>query len=63
MDQQIADLEDLIARACGAQVFLSHARDCPERHPVTECPEMAVTLDQMVAGKTFEELAAEHARS
>ena len=63
VDQQIADLEDLIARARGAQMFLSHARDCPERHPVTECPEMAVTLDQMVAGKTFEELASEYARS
>jgi DNA-binding transcriptional MerR regulator len=63
VDQQIAELEDLIARARGAQVFLSHARECPERRPVTECPEMAVTLDQMVAGKTFEELADEYVRS
>jgi DNA-binding transcriptional MerR regulator len=57
---QIAALEELIAAARGAQQFLSHALNCPADHPVRQCPNMIETLDRLVAGMTFEQLAAEH---
>jgi DNA-binding transcriptional MerR regulator len=59
--EQIAGLEDLIARASAAQSFLRHALDCPADHPVQECPFLIETLDRRLAGATFEQLAAEHA--
>ncbi|MQA86417.1 MAG: MerR family transcriptional regulator [Streptosporangiales bacterium] len=60
MREQIAALEKLIARARGAQDFLRHAVDCPADHPVRECSYMIEILDRLVAGVTFEQLAAEH---
>lgn len=57
---QIARLEEIIARAKGAQDFLQHALNCPADHPVRECPYMIETLDRMLAGVTFAQLAAEH---
>jgi DNA-binding transcriptional MerR regulator len=58
--EQIASFEELIARAMGAKDFLEHALDCPADHPVDECPHMIETLDRMLSGLTFDELAAEH---
>jgi DNA-binding transcriptional MerR regulator len=57
---QIAALEQQIAWARGAQQFLTHALHCPVEHPARECPDMIQTLDRLVAGMTFEQLAAEH---
>jgi DNA-binding transcriptional MerR regulator len=57
---QIAALQDLIALAQGAQRFLTHALNCPADHPTQDCPDMVETLDRIVAGLTFEQLAAEH---
>jgi DNA-binding transcriptional MerR regulator len=56
----IAALEQQIAWARGAQQFLTHALHCPAEHPARECPDMIQTLDRLVAGMTFEQLAAEH---
>jgi DNA-binding transcriptional MerR regulator len=61
LDTQIAVLAELVARAQGAQRFLTHALDCPAEHPVRECPVMIETLDRLVAGTPFDQLAAEHA--
>jgi DNA-binding transcriptional MerR regulator len=58
--EQIAGLEDLIARATAACGFLQHALDCPADHPVQECPYLIETLDRRLAGQTFEQLATEH---
>jgi DNA-binding transcriptional MerR regulator len=58
--EQIAALDDLIARATGARGFLQHALDCPADHPVQECPYLIETLDRRLAGATFEQLASEH---
>jgi DNA-binding transcriptional MerR regulator len=57
---QIAVLEEQVALAKGAQSFLSHALQCPADHPARECPTMIRTLDRLVAGMTFDQLAAEH---
>jgi DNA-binding transcriptional MerR regulator len=57
---QIAALQDLVALAQGAQQFLTHALNCSAEHPTQDCPNMVETLDRMVAGTTFEQLAAEH---
>jgi DNA-binding transcriptional MerR regulator len=57
---QIAALEEQVALAKGAQAFLSHALGCPADHPARECPTMIGTLDRLVAGMTFDQLAAEH---
>lgn len=57
---QLTALDELIARAQGAQHFLRHALECPAEHPVTECPQMAATLDRLATGTTFAQLAAEH---
>lgn len=58
---RIADLDDLIRRARGAQSLLQNAIDCPEEHPMTDCTSFTATLDDLVGGKTFDDLAAEHA--
>lgn len=59
--EQIAELDELIARAQGARRFLQHALQCPAEHPVLECPHMIGTLDRRVVdGVSFEQLAAEH---
>ena len=48
------------AAARVAQQFLSHALNCPANHPVRQCPDMIQTLDRLLAGLTFEQLATEH---
>lgn len=58
--EQIAELEDLIARAQGAKDFLTHALMCPAEHPARECPYMMDTLDRLIEGASFEQLAREH---
>ncbi|MGH3694214.1 MAG: hypothetical protein ACRDRX_09585 [Pseudonocardiaceae bacterium] len=60
MRAQIAELDEVIAQAQGAQRFLSHALDCPTNHPARECATMIATLDRLVAGVTVDQLVAEH---
>lgn len=60
LDAQIVQLNELIARAEGAKKFLTHALDCPAEHPAHECPYMAATLDQLLDGVSFDQLAADH---
>jgi DNA-binding transcriptional MerR regulator len=57
---QIQKLDALIARAQGAKDFLSHALMCPAEHPARECPHLVETLDRLLDGASFEELAKEH---
>jgi DNA-binding transcriptional MerR regulator len=57
--EQIAAIEELIARANGARDFLEHALACPADHPVDQCPHMIAVLDKRLDGLTIEELAAE----
>jgi DNA-binding transcriptional MerR regulator len=57
--EQIAAIEELIARANGARDFLGHALACPADHPVAQCPHMIEVLDKRLGGLTIEELAAE----
>jgi DNA-binding transcriptional MerR regulator len=58
--RQVTALEELIARARGAQTVLTHALDCPAEHPVGECPVMIEMLDGLVAGTSFEQFVARH---
>ncbi|TFV54992.1 MerR family transcriptional regulator [Mycobacterium sp. PS03-16] len=58
--EQMAELDRVIARARGAQRFLTHALGCPTDHPARECPTMTGALDRLVDGMTIEELAGEH---
>lgn len=58
--EQIAELDELIARAQDAKSFLSHALMCPAEHPTRECPHMMETLDRLLEGVSFEQLAREH---
>lgn len=57
---QIAELDEVIAQAQGAQRFLSHALDCPTNHPARECATMIATLDRLAEGTTVDQLVAEH---
>jgi DNA-binding transcriptional MerR regulator len=59
--EQIAQLDEVIAQAQGAQLFLTHALHCPTDHPARECPTMTGALDRLVDGMTVDQLAAEHA--
>jgi DNA-binding transcriptional MerR regulator len=61
--EQIAAIEQLIARANGARDFLEHALACPADHPVDQCPQMIEVLDKRLGGITIEELAAEQGQS
>jgi DNA-binding transcriptional MerR regulator len=61
--EQIAAIDDLIARANGARDFLEHALACPADHPVEECPHMIEVLDKRLSGVTIEEIAAEQGQS
>ena len=61
--QQIDELDAVIAQAHGAQLFLTHALNCPTEHPARDCTTMMAALDSLVAGTTVEELAAQHAGS
>jgi DNA-binding transcriptional MerR regulator len=60
--QQIAELDKVITQAQQAQMFLSHALNCPTEHPAIECATMIAALDKLVDGKTLDQLAAEHTR-
>ena len=57
--EQIAAIDELIARARGARDFLEHALACPTDHPVDQCGHMIEVLDRLLGGLTLEELAAE----
>lgn len=43
---QLAALDDIVARATAASEFLRHALECPAEHPVQECPYLGETLDR-----------------
>ena len=58
--QQIAQLDDVIAQARMAQLFLTHALNCPTDHPARDCATMTGVLDRLVEGTTVDEIAAEH---
>ena len=60
-EAELVRLDELIARARGAQVFLRNAIACPHEHPVSECPALVETLDQVLAGRTVDDLADQHA--
>ena len=60
--EQIAAIDELIARAHGARDFLEHALACPANHPVDQCPHMIEVLDKRLGGITIEQLAAERGR-
>jgi DNA-binding transcriptional MerR regulator len=55
--QQIAELDQVIAQARGAQTFLTHALN---NHPARECATMIATLDRLVDGIAVDQLVAEH---
>jgi DNA-binding transcriptional MerR regulator len=59
--EQIAQLDEVIAQAQGAQHFLTHALHCPTDHPARECGTMTGALDRLVDGMSVDQLAAEHA--
>jgi DNA-binding transcriptional MerR regulator len=59
--EQIAHLDEVIAQAQGAQLFLTHALHCPTDHPARECSRMTGALDRLVDGMTVDQLGAEHA--
>jgi DNA-binding transcriptional MerR regulator len=46
--QQIAELDQVIAQARAAQVFLTHALNCPTDHPARDCSTMIATLARLV---------------
>jgi DNA-binding transcriptional MerR regulator len=58
--QQIAELDQVIAQARGAQTFLTHALNCPTNHPARECATMIATLDRLIDGIAVDQLVAEH---
>jgi DNA-binding transcriptional MerR regulator len=58
VDEQIAELDRVIAQARMAQDFLTHALHCPADHPARQCPNMIAALDSLVDGLTIDELAA-----
>ena len=58
--QQIVELDEVIAQAQTAQIFLAHALNCPTEHPARECATMIATLDRLVAGTPIDRIAAEH---
>jgi DNA-binding transcriptional MerR regulator len=60
--QQLAELDEVIAQAQEAQMFLSHALNCPTDHPARECATMIAALDRLVDGTTVDQLVAEHQR-
>lgn len=59
--RQVHELEDLITRARGTDLFEPRLAR-PTEHPIIQRPQIAETLDRMVAGTTFDQLAAEHTR-
>ncbi|HWF29660.1 MAG TPA: MerR family transcriptional regulator [Mycobacterium sp.] len=61
VQQQIAELDRIIAQAKLAQDFLTHALHCPADHPARQCPNMTAALDSLVNGTTIDQLARSHA--
>jgi DNA-binding transcriptional MerR regulator len=60
VQQQIAELNRVVAQAKLAQDFLTHALHCPADHPARQCPTMTAALDSLINGTTIDQLAAEH---
>jgi len=58
--RQIAELDQVIAQAQGAQLFLTHALSCPANHPARECTTMIATLDRLIDGTSVDQLVTEH---
>jgi DNA-binding transcriptional MerR regulator len=58
---QIKELDELISQAQVAQRFLAHVANCPEEHPVQECPQVIGTLDRRLDGVPLDQLTEEHA--
>jgi DNA-binding transcriptional MerR regulator len=50
VDEQIAQLDEMIVRAQEARNFLNHARMCPADHPARDCPHLAEMLDRLLEG-------------
>ncbi|WP_199434267.1 MerR family transcriptional regulator [Qaidamihabitans albus] len=59
--QQVDEFDQLIARATGARELLKHTLQCPHDHPTRECSSLVATLDRLVEGTPFDQLASEHA--
>ncbi|MGI5129029.1 MerR family transcriptional regulator [Pseudonocardia sp. CA-107938] len=51
VDEQIAQLDTVIARARRAREILAAARDCPAPSPVHECPHLHAVLDELIDGQ------------
>lgn len=60
VSQQIAELDEVITQARGAQEFLTHALHCPTDHPARQCVTMITAPDRVVEGLPVDKLAAEH---
>jgi DNA-binding transcriptional MerR regulator len=58
--RQIAELDQVIAQAQGAQLFLNHSLNCPANHPARECATMIAALDRLLDGTSVDQLIAEH---
>lgn len=58
--RQITELDQVITQAQGAQMFLTHALNCPASHPARECATMIATLDRLADGTSVDQLVAEH---
>jgi DNA-binding transcriptional MerR regulator len=63
VDEQIAELNRVIAQARLAQDFLTHALHCPADQPARQCPNMIAALDRLVDGTTIDQLAAHSSSS
>jgi DNA-binding transcriptional MerR regulator len=63
LQEQVEELDSLIARATAARELLTHALACPAEHPVDECPHLIAMLDQRLAGVSIEQLSADHANA
>lgn len=61
VEERLAELDRLTARAGAARSFLQHTRECPSDDPLRECPNMIGALDALLEGTTVEELARDRA--
>lgn len=50
VDSQLAELAEQAERIRRAQDLLSHARECPSAHPITQCPHLIAELDRAIDG-------------
>jgi MerR family transcriptional regulator, copper efflux regulator len=58
--ERIAELDEVITRARAAQDVLRHGLGCTAEHPACECEVTVGMLDQLIEGRTFEQIAEEH---